>query len=190
MAFSPTATRLKDEEQTLLAAAASIPAEPGDMFKIELATDAPVSDLGYIQEFFNEFGSMDVGQEGLLQIIGISQRDNRITQDPGGEILGGSGPPELGDYSVELRAQYTTDASIIGAFPGLLNGVVQLLKALAAVGISYALTKITTFATSEGGAEKVEDVIEGASGSIGNTALKIGIPLVLILLLLAYLTSK
>lgn len=176
MAFSDTVTQYKADEQRILAAANGIPLNPGDSFKIDLVTDHPIDDLG----IFN-IDNFDFGLGAIVKNVRAQSSSLLIGQQEPNHT------PEMGDAQLSIWADYQpNEAGILN--PEVLQAVYQILRALALLGISYAVTKITTFATSPGGGEKITTGVKDAASSVSSASLSVFLPILLILIVIAYMT--
>jgi hypothetical protein len=179
MAFTTIATEAKSLEGQLLETAEKIPVNPGDRFTIEVWTDTFPSD--YVLKTLKGW------KDDLIEIFEVGVRDHRIRHPESGEVP--DKPPEMGDYVIELDARYTDVQQAIAVNPALISGVVTVLKTLAWLGISYAVTKLTHYATSKEGGEQLAETTEKIGGAVSSTALKTTLP-ILAILLVAFVATR
>lgn len=120
--------------------------------------------------------ALDLLQDAKVQVIDVQQDLLKIKGD-----LERATPPEIGDAEITIAGVPRVGVTAAEA-------VASLLKGLAAVGAAVAVVSFTTDPKAIGDAtgKTAQEVGE----AVGNTAIKAGIPLILILLLLLFLLKE
>lgn len=179
MAYSTVAEEAKTLEGRLLSDCEKMPVGPGDKFSVEIWTDREMP-AGVLE-------TLRSWKCDLLRVVGVDQTDTRLLSAETEQRA--DKPPELGDWSVEIAAEYTTDPELTARYANLAVGVTIILKALAWLGISYAVTRVAHYATTEEGGKALADTTKRLGSAVSETAWKTAIP-VIIILALVWLVSR